>query len=150
MEQLLLILLKKWLSAMVACFTVVNVPQPATLKPAGLLPRMHSMSSTKSAPRQFAYVFKGKATYQGHSYAHAKVLVRAVSPHGNALEWTTTRADGSYSLVLALAGREKEPVTWELQAVTPDYKQVDLEGCQIILGDESRVTVEEPVEFRDS
>ena len=149
MTHLLLIVLKKWLTVMVAYFTVVSVPQPAALKPAGHLPHMHTIKSTQAAPRVFAYVFQGKATYRGHSYAHAKVLVRAVSPHSNALEWTTTRADGSYSVVLALAGRETEPVTWELQAVTPDYKRIDLEGCQIILGDQPSITVEEPLEFRD-
>jgi len=105
--------------------------------------------------RHWTYIFEGKATLHDQPCPNASVLVRLMSGDDTVTKGTITGADGSYSMRIAIDADEKEPVDWEINAYTPDFKRVEIAGRRItepqdntsIAPDQTPIVVNNPVEF---
>lgn len=113
--------------------------------PSAQNPDVDRMALTPLA-NTYTYVFSGVATVQGQPCANAKVAIRLSTPKGEEVRNILTRADGSYSVTMSLTGAPDDPVRWEIQALSPNFQSVNLDG-RLILLDQTTVTVEKPLNF---
>jgi hypothetical protein len=101
----------------------------------------------------FTYLFEGKATYHGQPCPNASVLVRLFAGDRTVAKGAVTDADGSYSFDVAIDAQDSEPVDWNMEAYTPDFKKVELAGRRIVQREEEPesekkpIIVTNPVEF---
>jgi hypothetical protein len=115
---------------------------------------------TDAVLHRYAYIFKGIATYRGQPCAKASVLVRLQAGDKSVAKGVLTDADGSYSVEMAIDAEDRAPVDWSMEAFTPDFQKVELNGRQIVQREEIQeqepeqseqhkkpITVTNPVEF---
>ncbi len=85
-----------------------------------------------ASAREYTYTFAGQATFDGRPCPNARVEIRVTSEYGADIHQVTTGPDGRYSLAVPVTGKPNETLSWEIHALTPDYKEADLEGHQIL------------------
>jgi hypothetical protein len=61
----------------------------------------------------------------------------------------TTRADGRYSVTVPVKGKPNETLSWEIRAFTPDLREADLEGHQILRDDDPAIQLNKSLNFAE-
>jgi hypothetical protein len=101
--------------------------------------------------KRITCLFVGKATYHGQPSPNASVLVRVLSGDQTVTKGAITGADGSYSIQVALDAEDKAPIDWTMEAYTPDFQKVEINGSRIVQDSDEQenkpIVLTTPVEF---
>jgi len=96
----------------------------------------------------YTYLFSGQAVSDGQPLANTRLEIRVTSEYGADIHYTTTDKDGNYTLPVSVMGHPNQTLSWEIRGVTPDLKQVNQEGRQI-LTDKHVVQLAIPLPFAE-
>ena len=118
------------------------------VNPVAVTPARETAPLLASA-QSYTYTFAGLATSEGQPCNNARVEVRVTSDHGADIQNVTTGKDGRYNVSIPVVGEPNETLSWEIHALTSDFKKVDLEGHQILTGEYS-IQMEAPLAFVES
>jgi hypothetical protein len=165
------LLLKVWLSAIIAFFTGFSpapLPQknPAVVPLIAQVPAHHvirkvaassktvseaakSEGAAATEPTLPTYLFSmsGVATEQGVPNGNAEITLLVITPYGQETHKLQTAADGSYKVTVSIHAKPNDPVDWEIKGQTVDYKTVSRMGRQIARMDEPFVSVQNSLNF---
>ena len=164
------LLMRNWLSLLMSFFTTLSpvqitkeaIPQthPGALvaqakRPIALAVKLKATrpaektSSPLNSFHGYAYTFAGQATLDGEPCPNARVEVRVTSGYGFDIQNVQTGPDGRYRVTLRVQGEPTDTLSWEIHALTPDFKKAELEGQQILM-DEHAVQLNNPLIFVES
>jgi len=106
--------------------------------------------ASDSRLRNYTYIFQGRASYRGQPCANASVKVRLITSREVFIKGGFTDEVGNYSVEMNVVGSRYEPVDWSMEAFTPDFEKVTLDGRRIVMREDENqdiITVHNAVDF---
>jgi hypothetical protein len=112
------------------------------------IPDPNSIVLHRNTTHPYVYIFEGKALYHGQPCPDATVSVRVKFEDGSLTRQGRSRADGSFSIPVAVVTTDNSVIEWAMEAQSETFQPLETVGRRILTHrDEDTVVVPAAVNF---